>query len=48
MIDIIALRQMYERREIDEVRWINSIDNPADAMIKESLNKALEKFISTN
>ncbi|KAM4066538.1 polyprotein [Hirsutella rhossiliensis] len=48
MIDIMALRQSYERREILEVRWINGNDNPADAMTKASPNKALERFISTN
>jgi hypothetical protein len=29
MIDIIALRQSYERREITEIRWIDGKDNPA-------------------
>ncbi|KAJ6050709.1 uncharacterized protein N7446_010818 [Penicillium canescens] len=48
MIDIMALRQSYERREIMEIRWINGNDNPADAMTKADPNKALEKFISTN
>ncbi|KAF7572902.1 hypothetical protein PtrM4_078070 [Pyrenophora tritici-repentis] len=28
MIDIMALRQSYERREITEIRWINGEDNP--------------------
>jgi hypothetical protein len=48
MIDIMALRQSYERREIMEIRWINGSDNPADAMTKAEPNKALEKFITTN
>jgi hypothetical protein len=48
MIDIMALRQSYERREIMEIRWINGSDNPADAMTKAEPNKALEKFINTN
>jgi hypothetical protein len=48
MIDIMALRQSYERREIMEIRWINGGDNPADAMTKADPNKALEKFINTN
>jgi len=48
MIDIMALRQMYERREIDDIVWINGHDNPADAMTKASPNKALEKLITTN
>jgi hypothetical protein len=48
MIDIMALRQSYERRELMEIRWINGQDNPADAMTKPNPNKALEKFITTN
>jgi hypothetical protein len=48
MIDIMALRQSYERREITEIRWINGHDNPANAMTKSTPNKALEKFINGN
>jgi hypothetical protein len=48
MIDIMALRQSYERREITEIRWIDEKDNPADAMTKSTPNKALEKLIDTN
>jgi hypothetical protein len=48
MIDIMALRQSYERKEIFEMRWINGNDNPADAMTKATPNKALENFVSTN
>jgi hypothetical protein len=48
MIDIMALRQSYERRELQEIRWINGDDNPADAMTKATPNKALEKFINSN
>jgi hypothetical protein len=48
MIDIIALRQLYERREITEIRWINEKDNLADAITKFTPNKALEKLINTN
>src|SRR6202051_2202906 len=48
MIDIMALRQSYERREIQEIRWINGQDNPADAMTKSNPNRALEKFLDTN
>jgi hypothetical protein len=48
MIDILALRQSYEKREISEIRWIHGDDNPADALTKSSPNKALERFVSTN
>ena len=48
MIDIMALRQSYERRELFEIQWINGQDNPADAMTKANPNKVLETFITTN
>ncbi|KAF1935700.1 hypothetical protein EJ02DRAFT_460141, partial [Clathrospora elynae] len=48
MIDIMALRQSYERREITEIRWINGDDNPADTFTKASPNRALERFIDSN
>ena len=48
MIDIMALRQSYERREIYEIRWINGNDNLADAMTKGTPNKALETFVDHN
>ena len=48
MIDIMHLRQSYERREIFEIRWINGLDNPADSMTKTNPNKALENFINQN
>ena len=48
IIDIMALRQLYERREIIEIRWIDGKDNPADAMTKSTPNEALKKFINSN
>lgn len=48
MIDVMALREAYERREILEFRWINGKDNPADAMTKANPNGRLEEFISNN
>ncbi|KAF4471164.1 Ribonuclease H [Fusarium albosuccineum] len=45
MIDIMALRQSYETREIHEIRWIKGDDNPADAMTKASPNRALEGLV---
>ena len=48
MIDIMALRQSYEKRELAEVRWIDGHDNPADAMTKSIPNKALMTFINNN
>jgi hypothetical protein len=48
MIDIMALREMYERRELVDMRWISGNSNPADAMTKGSPNKAMEKLIDDN
>lgn len=48
IIDIMAVRESYERKEITEIRWINGEDSPADAMTKSNPNKMLEKFINTN
>ncbi len=48
IIDIMSLRESYERREIFEVRWINGKDNPADAFTKRTLNQALETLVLTN
>jgi hypothetical protein len=48
IINIMALRQSYERREITKICWINSEDNPADAFTKSSLNRALEHLIDRN
>jgi hypothetical protein len=48
MIDIMALRESYENREILEVRWINGEDNPADAFTKKSPNSTLSTLITSN
>jgi hypothetical protein len=48
MIDIMALREAYETREILEVRWINGEDNPADPFTKRSPNSTLSTLISKN
>ncbi len=48
IIDIMALRQLYEQRELYEIRWVNRLNNPADAITKALPNKALETFVSTN
>ena len=42
MIDIMALRQSYERRELAEIRWIKGDSNPANVMTKNKCNNALE------
>ncbi|KAI0992725.1 hypothetical protein K3495_g15460 [Podosphaera aphanis] len=48
MVDIMAIRESYEPRELSEIRWINGNDNPADAMTKANPTKALESLIDTN
>ena len=48
IVDILALCQLYERREISEIRWIYGDDNLVDALTKLLPNKALECFVSTN
>jgi len=37
MVNLICLRQAYKRREITEVKWISSGDNPVDAITKAKL-----------
>jgi hypothetical protein len=48
MVDLMCLRQSYERREIAEVRWIDGRNNPADAMTKSKPCTALRDLIDTN
>jgi hypothetical protein len=48
IINIMAIRQAYERQKVRDIRWINNKNNPADAMIKGTPNYALEKLINTN
>jgi hypothetical protein len=48
MIDILALRQLYERKKIAEIRWIYNRDNPADAFTKAIPNSSLKQLISIN
>ena len=48
MIDVMCLRQAYERREIAEVKWIKGESNPADAMTKSKPSNALKRLIDTN
>jgi hypothetical protein len=48
MIDILCLRQSYERREIAEVKWISGTSNPADALTKSKTSTALKQLIDTN
>ena len=48
IINIMSLRESYEKREISKVRRIDGRDNPADAFTKRNPNSALKQLISTN
>jgi len=48
MIDIMCLRQAYERRQIAEVKWIDGDTNPADSMTKLKPSNSLRTLIDTN
>jgi wyosine [tRNA(Phe)-imidazoG37] synthetase (radical SAM superfamily) len=48
MIDLMCLRQSYERRDIVEIRWIDDNINSADAMTKLKSYSALIKLIDIN
>lgn len=48
MIDVMSLRQSYEKREVTEIRWIHGRNNPADSMTKVKASIALKTVIDTN
>jgi hypothetical protein len=48
IINIITIKQAYEKKELFEICYINKQDNPADTITKLLFNKTLEKFIDTN
>jgi hypothetical protein len=48
IINIICLRQLYKRREIAKVKWIDGDSNPTDAITKSKPLLALKRLINTN
>jgi hypothetical protein len=48
MIDIISIRQDYERRLISDLIWIPGKDNPADGMTKRGKCQSLEILVKDN
>ncbi|EJT80461.1 hypothetical protein GGTG_00460 [Gaeumannomyces tritici R3-111a-1] len=44
IINLIALRKFYKNKEIDEIRWIAGTNNPANAITKKQLNRALKEL----
>ena len=48
MIDIMGLRQSYERQEINKIRQIDGEDNPANIITKDKPYLALKQLIDLN
>ncbi len=48
MIDLMCLRQSYERRKITEIKWIKGGTNLADAMTKSKPCPVLKLLVDTN
>jgi hypothetical protein len=48
MIDLMCLRQSYERREITKIRWIDDEFNSVDVMTKSNSCQTLSRLIDTN
>jgi len=48
MVNLIYLRQLYKRRIITEIKWINGDLNPVDAITKVNACNILRNLINTN
>jgi hypothetical protein len=48
MMNLMCLRQSYERRKIAEIRWIDENINSIDAMTKINSCQTFTKLIDTN
>ena len=48
MINIICLYQLYKRREIAKVKWIDRNSNPINTITKSKPLLALKRLIDTN
>jgi hypothetical protein len=48
MIDVMTLRQCYERREIIEMKWVHETNNSVDFMTKIKSSSALKTMIDIN
>jgi hypothetical protein len=44
----MCLQQLYKRKEIAEIKWINRGSNPADTITKSKLCQALKDLININ
>jgi hypothetical protein len=48
MINVMSLRQSYERRKITKIKWIHEVNNSIDSMIKSKLSSTLKTLIDIN
>ena len=48
MIDIITIKQLYERKKLLEIRWITNNNNSVNIIIKSIANKLLKSLININ
>jgi hypothetical protein len=48
MINVMSLRQSYERRKITKIKWIHEINNSIDSMIKSKAFTILKTLIDIN
>jgi hypothetical protein len=48
MMNVMTLRQSYERREITEIKWIHESNNSVDSMTKSKSFSALKTIIDIN
>jgi hypothetical protein len=48
MINVMSLRQLYERRKITKIKWIHDINNSIDFMIKSKAFTILKTLIDIN
>ena len=44
----MCLYQLYKRKEITEVKWINGNSNPTNSITKGKASTALKRLIDTN
>jgi hypothetical protein len=48
MINVMSLRQSYERRKITKMKWIHEVNNSIDSMIKNKAFSTLKTLIDIN
>jgi methyl coenzyme M reductase subunit C-like uncharacterized protein (methanogenesis marker protein 7) len=48
MMNVMILRQCYERREIIEMKWMHEINNSIDSMTKIKSSSTLKTVIDIN